>query len=106
MQPDTPSRHPVGGFPIDENTILCKPLTEFDRKKFSDLLPGEEKPGNRDDQGDHNQAEQNPQATTAARRGSRMKQEIAHAFFMLPARATGPRLTECLSVMPEGRADV
>ena len=26
-----------------------------------------------------------------------MTQETAHAFFMLPPRATGPRLTECLS---------
>jgi hypothetical protein len=26
-----------------------------------------------------------------------MKQEIAHAFFMLPPRATAPRLTECLA---------
>jgi hypothetical protein len=26
-----------------------------------------------------------------------MRQEIAHAFFMLSPRATGPRLTECLS---------
>jgi hypothetical protein len=57
MQPDPPSRHPVGGFPVDENTILCKPLTEFDRKKLSDPLSGEKKPGNHDDQGDHNQAE-------------------------------------------------
>src|SRR6476620_1882869 len=96
MQPDPSSRHPVGGFPIDEDTILCKPFTEFDRKKLSDLLPGEEKPDNRDDQGDPNQAEQNPQTTTAAGR-PRMRQEIAHAFFMLPPRDTGPRLTECLS---------
>ena len=97
MQPDPSSRHPVGGFPADENAILCKPLTELARKKLSDLPPGEEKPGNHDDQGDHNQAEQNPQTTTAARRWPRMRQEIAHAFFMLPPRATGPRLTECLS---------
>ena len=97
MQPDPSSRHPVGGFPSDENAILCKPLTELARKKLSDLPPGEEKPGNHDDQGDHNQAEQNPQTTTAARRWPRMRQEIAHAFFMLPPRATGPRLTECLS---------
>jgi hypothetical protein len=97
MQPDPPSRHPVGGFPVDENAVLCKPLTELVRKKLTDLLPGEEKPGNHNDQGDHNQAEQNPQTTTAARWRRRMRQEIAHAFFMLPPRATAPRLTECLS---------
>src|SRR6476469_3156538 len=84
MQPDPRSRHPVGGFPVDENTILCEPLTEFDRKKLSDLPPGEEKPGNHDDQGDHNQAEQNPQ-TTATRRWPRLRQEIAHTMFVLPA---------------------
>ncbi len=78
MQPDPRSRHPVGGFPADENAVLCQSLTELARKKLSDLPPGEEKPGNHDDQGDHNQAEQNPQTTTAARRGPRMRQEIAH----------------------------
>src|SRR4029077_1381580 len=74
MQPDPPSRHPVGGFPVDENTILCKPITELDRKKLSDLLTRDEKPDNRDDQVDYNQAEQNPQTTTAACRGPRMRQ--------------------------------
>ena len=48
MQPDPSSRHPVGGFPGDENAILCKPLTELARRKLSDLPPGEEKPGNHD----------------------------------------------------------
>ena len=78
MQPDSPSRHPVGGFPADENAVLCKPLTEFARKELSDLPPGEEKPGNHDDHGKHNQAEQNPQTTAAARRRPRMRLEIAH----------------------------
>jgi hypothetical protein len=69
MQPDPRSGHPVGGFPANENAVLCKPLTELPRKKFSDLPPGEEKPGNHDDQRDRNQAERNPQTTAAARWG-------------------------------------
>src|SRR4029077_9977608 len=60
-QLDPYSRHPVGGFPRDENALLRKPLTKLARRKLSDLPPSEEKPGNHDDHGDHNQAEQNPQ---------------------------------------------
>jgi hypothetical protein len=83
MQPDPHSRHPVGGFPADENAILCQPLTEFAPKKFSKLPPSEKIPSNRDSQGDHNEAEQSPQKSAATRRRRRTRREIAHAFVML-----------------------
>ena len=83
MQPDPFSRHRVGGFPVDENTILCKPLTDFDPKNSPHCCQ-RRKTRNDDDQGDHNQAEQNPQ-TMVTRRRPRPRQEIAHTMSVLPA---------------------
>ena len=97
MQPDPPPGTQSADFQLMKTPSSASRSRELARKNLSDLPPGEEKPGNHDDQGDHNQAEQNPQTTTAARRWPRMRQEIAHTMFVLPTmRDRAKRLDEKL----------